>query len=65
MKMYPAPEEEDFKEAEKTPDSNAAVTADEKLAKFKEIGKRRVSNACKALQLIGNLSNRGAYQGAC
>lgn len=63
--MYPAPEEqydEDLKEDESiTPASNAAATADEKMEKFKEVATRRVSNACKAIRLIGNLSNRGAY----
>jgi cell division protein ZapA (FtsZ GTPase activity inhibitor) len=40
---------------------NIGNTSDEKLDKFKEIGARRVAAACKAIQLIGNLSNKGAY----
>lgn len=57
--MYP--DKEDSKNGANIPESNAAATTDEKMAKFKEIATRRVSNACKAIQLIGNLSNRGAY----
>lgn len=42
-------------------DKDIENTSDEKLDKFKEIGARRVAAACKAIQLIGNLSNKGAY----
>lgn len=59
--MDPEQDEIRNKDEQTVPEDNAAVTEDEKLAKFKEIGTRRVSNACKAIQLIGNLSNRGAY----
>lgn len=36
---------------------------DDKLKneKFKEIGKRRVNNAVKAISLIGNLGNKAQY----
>ena len=32
-----------------------------KKEKFKEIGKRRVNNAVKAISLIGNLGNKAQY----
>lgn len=32
-----------------------------KNEKFKEIGKRRVNNAVKAISLIGNLGNKAQY----
>jgi hypothetical protein len=38
-----------------------ALSPEEKLAKFKEIGARRVSKACKAIRILGNLSNRNSY----
>ena len=33
----------------------------DKSKKFKEIGKRRVNNAVKAISLIGNLGNKSQY----
>lgn len=38
-----------------------ATSPEEKLAKFKEIGARRVSKACKAIRILGTLSNRSSY----
>lgn len=40
---------------------NILISPEEKLEKFKRIGSRRVSNACKSIRLIGNLANRSAY----
>ena len=39
------------------------IHMDDKLKKekFKEIGKRRVNNAVKAISLIGNLGNKAQY----
>lgn len=34
---------------------------DEKQTKFRELAEKRVNNAIKNIQLIGNLSNTGAY----
>ena len=34
---------------------------DEKQAKFRELAEKRVNNAIKNIQLIGNLSNTSAY----
>lgn len=47
-------------EEEETP-QNLSASPEEKLAKFKEIGARRVSKACKAIRILGTLSNRGSY----
>jgi hypothetical protein len=38
-----------------------AASPEEKLAKFKEVATRRIPKACKAIRLLGNLSNRGSY----
>jgi hypothetical protein len=35
---------------------------EDKLVKFEEIAMRRVPAACKAIELIGNLSNKASYQ---
>lgn len=35
---------------------------DEKKAKFRELAEKRVSNALKQIQLIGNLANTRAYE---
>lgn len=34
---------------------------DEKQAKFRKLAEKRVNNAIKNIQLIGNLSNTSAY----
>lgn len=53
------------RDAEEAPENEAgqqtASSPEEKLAKFKEIATRRIPKACKAIRLLGNLSNRGSY----
>lgn len=38
------------------------IIMSEKRGKFKELAEKRVSNAMKNIQLIGNLSNTRAYE---
>ena len=37
------------------------ICVNEKQAKFRELAEKRVNNAIKNIQLIGNLSNTSAY----
>lgn len=40
---------------------SSAATVTERRAKFVRIAEKRVGNALKAIRLVGNLSNRAAY----